>query len=103
MTDPLLAFDKLVGNGVQRLVRSHTHDACGESGGARPRSVGRRCLGGRRTQAAAGCELEILIDGAEALPRLADLTSYAGDRFDTSAHPARGGSQVTIFVGRFTG
>jgi hypothetical protein len=51
----------------------------------------------------AGCELEILIDGAEALPRLADLTSYAGDRIDTSAHPARGGSQVTIFVGRFTG
>ncbi|TML17803.1 MAG: phospholipase [Actinobacteria bacterium] len=72
MTDPLLVFDKLVGSGVQRLVRSHH--------GRRLRKLGwERALepSGAELWAAgeppprSGSSLEVLIDGAEALPRLA--------------------------------
>jgi phosphatidylserine/phosphatidylglycerophosphate/cardiolipin synthase-like enzyme len=71
--DSLLAFDKLVGRSVQRLVRSHH--------GRRLRRIGwqraldppdRRLWASGDPPPRAGCTLEILIDGAEALPRLAE-------------------------------
>ena len=70
--DPLLAFDKAVGNAVERAVRAHHHrrlrrlgweqalvppdHALWARGGARPRD---------------GNSIEVLIDGAAALPRIA--------------------------------
>jgi phosphatidylserine/phosphatidylglycerophosphate/cardiolipin synthase-like enzyme len=73
VTDPLLAFDKLVGNGVQRLVRSHHARRLRRIGWERaldPRDADVWAAGEPGPRA--GCELEILIDGAEALPRLAE-------------------------------
>src|SRR5437879_396667 len=39
----------------------------------------------------AGNAVEVLVDGADALVGGIDLTSYAGDRLDSSIHPARPG------------
>jgi phosphatidylserine/phosphatidylglycerophosphate/cardiolipin synthase-like enzyme len=71
--DPLLAFDKLVGQGVERLVRSHHARRLGRLGWERaldPSGPGLWASGG--PPPGAGCTVEVLIDGAEALPRLAE-------------------------------
>ena len=73
MRDPLLAFDKAVGNGVQHLVRSHHARRLRRIGWERaldPPGAAVWAAGEPGPQP--GCGLEILIDGAEALPRLAD-------------------------------
>jgi phosphatidylserine/phosphatidylglycerophosphate/cardiolipin synthase-like enzyme len=71
--DPLLAFDKLVGHGVVRLVRSHHARRLRRLGWERaldPSGPGLWASGGPPPRA--GCTVEVLIDGAEALPRLAE-------------------------------
>jgi phosphatidylserine/phosphatidylglycerophosphate/cardiolipin synthase-like enzyme len=70
--DPLLAFDKLVGSSVERLVRSHHARRLRRIGWQRalePSQPGVWATGDPPPRA--GCELEVLIDGAEALPRIA--------------------------------
>jgi phosphatidylserine/phosphatidylglycerophosphate/cardiolipin synthase-like enzyme len=73
VVDPLLSFDKLVGRRVERLVSSHH--------ARRVRRLGwERALGPPSTDLWAsgeppprpGCNVEVLIDGAQALPPLAD-------------------------------
>jgi phosphatidylserine/phosphatidylglycerophosphate/cardiolipin synthase-like enzyme len=72
VTDPLLTFDKLVGHGVQRLVRSHHARRLRRIEWERaldPPDPGLWASGDPPPRE--GCTLEVLIDGAEALPRLA--------------------------------
>jgi phosphatidylserine/phosphatidylglycerophosphate/cardiolipin synthase-like enzyme len=71
--DPLLAFDKLVGHGVERLVRSHHGRRLRRIGWERvlePPDPGLWASG--EPPPRAGCTVEVLIDGADALPRLAE-------------------------------
>jgi len=71
--DPLLAFDKLVGAGVERLFRSHHGRRLRRIGWERalePLTPGVWASG--EPPPRPGCTLEVLIDGAEALPRLAE-------------------------------
>jgi phosphatidylserine/phosphatidylglycerophosphate/cardiolipin synthase-like enzyme len=71
--DPLLAFDKLVGQGVERLVCSHHARRLRRIGWERalePPDPGVWASGEPLPRA--GCTVEVLIDGAEALPRLAE-------------------------------
>jgi phosphatidylserine/phosphatidylglycerophosphate/cardiolipin synthase-like enzyme len=70
--DPLLAFDKLVGHGVERLVRSHHWRRLRRIGWQRALDPPDGSLwASGEPPSRPGCELEVLIDGAEALPRLA--------------------------------
>jgi phosphatidylserine/phosphatidylglycerophosphate/cardiolipin synthase-like enzyme len=71
--DPLLAFDKLVGHGVQRLIRSHHERRLRRIGWERalePPDSG--LWASSDPPPRSGCTLEVLIDGAEALPRVAE-------------------------------
>jgi phosphatidylserine/phosphatidylglycerophosphate/cardiolipin synthase-like enzyme len=71
--NPLLTFDKLVGDGVQRLVRSHHQRRLRRIGwehALEPPDRGLWASG--EPPPRAGCALEVLVDGAEALPRLAE-------------------------------
>jgi phosphatidylserine/phosphatidylglycerophosphate/cardiolipin synthase-like enzyme len=71
--DPLLAFDKAVGQGVDRLVRSHHARRLRRIGWERALEPPDRGLwASGEPQPRAACSLEVLIDGAEALPRLAE-------------------------------
>ena len=72
MLDPLLAFDKLVGSSIERIVRSHHQRRLRRIGWLRalePAQAGFWATGDPPPRA--GCELEVLIDGGEALPRIA--------------------------------
>jgi phosphatidylserine/phosphatidylglycerophosphate/cardiolipin synthase-like enzyme len=72
VTDPLLAFDKLVGSVVQQLVRAHHARRLRRIGWERaldPPTDGLWATGAPPPRS--GCSLEVLIDGAEMLPRLA--------------------------------
>jgi phosphatidylserine/phosphatidylglycerophosphate/cardiolipin synthase-like enzyme len=72
VTDPLLAFDRLVGKGVKQVVRSHHARRLRRIGWGRaldPRGDG--LWAGGDPPPRSGCSLEVLIDGAEMLPRLA--------------------------------
>ena len=72
MTDPLLAFDKLVGRGIERLVRSHHVRRLRRLGWERAlQPADRELWAAGEPPPRAGCSLEPLIDGAQALPRLA--------------------------------
>jgi phosphatidylserine/phosphatidylglycerophosphate/cardiolipin synthase-like enzyme len=71
--DPVLAVDKAVGQGVERLVRSHHARRLRRIGWHRalePPDPGLWALASPPPRA--GCSLEVLIDGARALPRLAE-------------------------------
>jgi phosphatidylserine/phosphatidylglycerophosphate/cardiolipin synthase-like enzyme len=71
--DPVLAADKLIGQGVERLVRSHHARRLRRIGWERalaPSEPGLWASG--KPAPRGGCRLEVLIDGAEALPRLAE-------------------------------
>jgi phosphatidylserine/phosphatidylglycerophosphate/cardiolipin synthase-like enzyme len=73
VTDWLLAFDKLVGHGVEWLVRRHHGRRLRRIGWQRalePVDPGLWVWGDPPPRP--GCTLEVLIDGAEALPRLAE-------------------------------
>ena len=68
----MLAIDRLIGHGVEQLVRSHHARRLRRTGWERalePPDAGIWATGDPPPRP--GCELEILIDGAEALPRLA--------------------------------
>jgi phosphatidylserine/phosphatidylglycerophosphate/cardiolipin synthase-like enzyme len=70
--DPLLAFDRAVGNAVERLVRSHHHRRLRRLGwehALEPPDDGLWVAGDPPPRD--GNEIEILIDGAAALPRIA--------------------------------
>lgn len=72
MRDPLLAIDRLIGHSVEQLVRSHHARRLRRIGWERalePADAGIWATGDPPPRP--GCELEVLIDGAEALPRLA--------------------------------
>jgi phosphatidylserine/phosphatidylglycerophosphate/cardiolipin synthase-like enzyme len=71
--DPGLAVDKLVGRSVERLVRSHHERRLRRIGWSRaldPTDPGLWAQG--QPPPRAGCTFEVLIDGAQALPRLAE-------------------------------
>jgi phosphatidylserine/phosphatidylglycerophosphate/cardiolipin synthase-like enzyme len=71
--DPVLAVDKAVGQGVERLVRSHHARRLRRIGWERalePSDPG--LWASASPPPRAGCSLEVLIDGARALPRLAE-------------------------------
>jgi phosphatidylserine/phosphatidylglycerophosphate/cardiolipin synthase-like enzyme len=70
--NPLLAFDKVLGNAVERLVRSHHHRrlrGLGWEHALEPDDRGLWVAGDPPPRD--GNAVEILIDGAEALPRIA--------------------------------
>jgi phosphatidylserine/phosphatidylglycerophosphate/cardiolipin synthase-like enzyme len=70
--DPVLAVDKLLGQGIERLVRSHHARRLRRVGWERALAPGDTGLwAAGEPQQRAGCAVEVLIDGAEALPRLA--------------------------------
>ena len=72
MTDPLLAFDKLLGNTLQWFVRSHHSRRLRRIGWERAlEPPGGELWAAGDPPPRSGCSLEMLIDGAEALPRLA--------------------------------
>ena len=76
--DPLAAFDKIVGAGIERLFRSHHQRRLRRIGwerALRPLTHGAWASG--EPPPRPGCTLEILVDGAEALPRLAEELSKA--------------------------
>ena len=71
MVDPLLAFDKLVGRSVERGFRSHHARRLRRIGwehALEPPTSDLWASG--EPPPRAGCKVEVLIDGAEALPRL---------------------------------
>lgn len=73
MIDPLLTLDKLVGNGVQLVVRSHHARRLRRIGwlhALEPSDSGTWASG--QPPPRPGSRVDILIDGAEALPRLAE-------------------------------
>jgi phosphatidylserine/phosphatidylglycerophosphate/cardiolipin synthase-like enzyme len=69
--DPLLAFDKAVGDGVERLIRSHHRRRLRKLGWERaldPPDDGLWAAG--EPSPRGGNAIEVLVDGAEALPRI---------------------------------
>jgi phosphatidylserine/phosphatidylglycerophosphate/cardiolipin synthase-like enzyme len=71
--DVLLPIDKAIGNGAERLVRSHHARRLRRLGWSRalePPDGGLWATG--EPPPRPGCSLEVLVDGAEALPRLAE-------------------------------
>src|SRR5207247_4672331 len=71
VSDPLLAFDKAVGDGVERLVRSHHRRRLRRLGWERaldPPDDGLWAAGAPGPRG--GNAIEVLVDGAEALPRI---------------------------------
>jgi phosphatidylserine/phosphatidylglycerophosphate/cardiolipin synthase-like enzyme len=72
VTDPLLALDKLAGNGLQWLVRRHHARRLRRVGWERAlEPTGDELWASGLPPPRDGCSLEVLIDGAEALPRVA--------------------------------
>jgi phosphatidylserine/phosphatidylglycerophosphate/cardiolipin synthase-like enzyme len=72
--DPRLAFDKAVGNAVERAVRSHHHRRLRRLGweeALRPRNHG-LWSEGAASPPRSGNSIEVLIDGEAALPRIAE-------------------------------
>ncbi|HEY8777880.1 MAG TPA: phospholipase D family protein [Gaiellaceae bacterium] len=71
--DPLLAVDKAIGQGVERLVRSHHARRLRRIGWHRALEPPDPSLWASASPPPrAGCSVEVLIDGAQALPRLAE-------------------------------
>ncbi len=73
MADPLLWFDRTVGDGVERLVRSHHRRRLGRIGWSHalePEGDGLWASGDPPPRA--GNDVEVLIDGSAALPRIVE-------------------------------
>ncbi|MGZ6816580.1 MAG: hypothetical protein ACXVGI_10400, partial [Mycobacteriaceae bacterium] len=77
--DPVDWLDRVVGGGTERLVTARHHRRLaklGQSGALRPTGTGLWAVEGS-TEPRAGNALEVLIDGAEALLRMAEALSRA--------------------------
>ena len=76
--DVLLAIDKAIGNGAERLVRSHHARRLRNLGWSRAlEPPGTGLWAAEQPPPRPGCSLEVLVDGAEALPRLVEELEQA--------------------------
>lgn len=106
--DPQLSFDKALGNAVEGAVRARHARRLRGLGWARaldPRDSGLWAAGDPPPRD--GNAIEVLIDGAEVLPRIAAELRKARSHVHIAGWHAGAripsGSFIAIFVGRFSG